>query len=319
MAGAGGGSRRETMNGAAAKLLHPRLCVPWHDSAREPRASDRDYGIMSGRFGVSTEVRIPLRALLFRRTSEPSVITVDFDGEVFLVRVRRHPKARRYTLRIHAATREVVLTMPPRGSVRQANEFAQKHGAWIAARLAGCPRPRPLRMARCCRCAASTTGSSIGVAPAARCGSNVATDGALLCVAGDEPHVPRRVRDFLKREAKRELEAASRQAAQALGVAVARVSIRDQASRWGSCSTTGVLSYSWRLILAPPFVLEYLAAHEVAHLVEMKSRREFWRLVERICPHLKTRQGLARRARRRPASLWDAGRLTTLASRSCVI
>ena len=71
---------------------------------------------------------------------------------------------------------------------------------------------------------------------------------------------------------------------QQLGVAIKRVSIRDQSSRWGSCSTTGVLSYSWRLILAPPFVLDYLAAHEVAHLVEMNHSRAFWRLVERICP-----------------------------------
>jgi predicted metal-dependent hydrolase len=69
-------------------------------------------------------------------------------------------------------------------------------------------------------------------------------------------------------------------------VNIRRVSVRDQSSRWGSCSTTGVLSYSWRLILAPPFVLEYLAAHEVAHLVEMNHSRRFWRLVERICPDM---------------------------------
>ncbi len=69
---------------------------------------------------------IPLRALLFRRTSEPSAITVDFDGEIYLVRVRRHRQARRYTLRIHAASRDVMLTMPPRGSVRQAKEFARE-------------------------------------------------------------------------------------------------------------------------------------------------------------------------------------------------
>jgi hypothetical protein len=94
------------------------------------------------------------------------------------------------------------------------------------------------------------------------------------------------VRDFLKREAKSDLEAASRRAAAALGIAVKRVSIRDQSSRWGSCSTTGVLSYSWRLVLAPPFVLDYLAAHEVAHLIEMNHSRRFWRVVERICPDL---------------------------------
>jgi predicted metal-dependent hydrolase len=113
-------------------------------------------------------------------------------------------------------------------------------------------------------------------------------DERLLCVAGQAPHVPRRVRDFLKREAKRDLEAASRRAADALAVSIKRVSIRDQASRWGSCSTTGVLSYSWRLIFAPPFVLDYLAAHEVAHLVEMNHSQRFWRLVERICPHMRS-------------------------------
>jgi predicted metal-dependent hydrolase len=94
------------------------------------------------------------------------------------------------------------------------------------------------------------------------------------------------VHDYLKREAKRDLEAASRAAAQALGVAIKRVSVRDQASRWGSCSSTGVLSYSWRLILAPTFVLNYLAAHEVAHVIEMNHSRRFWRLVEKICPDM---------------------------------
>jgi predicted metal-dependent hydrolase len=113
-------------------------------------------------------------------------------------------------------------------------------------------------------------------------------DGAqLLCVAGEAPHVPRRVRDYLKREARKELERASRAAAAALGVAVKRISIRDQTSRWGSCSTTGVLSYSWRLIMAPPFVLDYLAAHEAAHLVEMNHSRRFWRLVEGIYPDVR--------------------------------
>ncbi len=213
---------------------------------------------------------IPLRALLFRRTSEPSSITVDYGGDIYLVRVRRHRQARRYTLRIHAANREVVLTMPPRGSVRQAREFAQKHGAWIEARLKRLPDAAPF-----------AHGTVLPLRGRAHC-----IDHHLLCVAGENPHLPRRVRDYLKREAKRDLEIASRSAAQALGVEIRRVSVRDQSSRWGSCSSTGVLSYSWRLILAPPFVLEYLAAHEVAHLIEMNHSRRFWRLVERICPDM---------------------------------
>jgi predicted metal-dependent hydrolase len=76
---------------------------------------------------------------------------------------------------------------------------------------------------------------------------------------------------------------ASRRAAAQLGVRIARISVRDQASRWGSCSSTGALSYSWRLILAPPYVLDYLAAHEVAHLVEMNHSARFWRLVDKLC------------------------------------
>jgi predicted metal-dependent hydrolase len=96
--------------------------------------------------------------------------------------------------------------------------------------------------------------------------------------------VARRVRDFLKREAKRDLTAASRRYAASLGVAIKRVTVRDQVSRWGSCTADGALSFSWRLILAPPYVLDYLAAHEVAHLIEMNHSRAFWRVVARICP-----------------------------------
>ena len=82
----------------------------------------------------------------------------------------------------------------------------------------------------------------------------------------------------------RDLEAASRRAAEQLGVAIKRISVRDQSSRWGSCSTTGVLSYSWRLILAPPFVLDYLAVHEVAHLIEMNHSRAVLAAGQPLCP-----------------------------------
>jgi len=105
----------------------------------------------------------------------------------------------------------------------------------------------------------------------------------ILCVAGGLEHMDRRVHDFLKREARKELHKASMMYAAELGVRVRRVSIRDQSSRWGSCTTAGSLSFSWRLILAPPYVLDYLAAHEVAHLVEMNHSPRFWRVVAKIC------------------------------------
>src|SRR6185369_2992558 len=204
---------------------------------------------------------LPFRALLFRRTSEPTTISIAFDQEIYAVRVRRHAQARRYTLRIQAATREVVLTMPPRGSVKAAREFAEKHGGWIAARLKRLPQAAPF--ADGARLPLRGVSHTIAHRHGRRgtVWTEVEGEERFLCVAGDAPHVPRRVRDFLKREAKRDLEVATRRATQALGIAFRRVSIRDQASRWGSCSTTGVLSYSWRLIMAPPFVLDYLAAH----------------------------------------------------------
>jgi predicted metal-dependent hydrolase len=228
---------------------------------------------------------MPLRALLYRRTAEPQAIEVAFDNSLYLVQLRRHRQARRYTLRINAAKREVILTMPPRGSLKEAYVFAQKHGGWIAARLGRLPQAAPF-----------TNGSIVplrGVAhriahrPDTRgtvWTETAADDERLLCVAGRTPHIARRVSDFLRREARRELEIASLKFAAALGVAVRRVVVRDQSSRWGSCSTSGVLSFSWRLILAPGEVLDYLAAHEVAHLVEMNHSARFWRVVQQICP-----------------------------------
>ena len=172
--------------------------------------------------------------------------------------MRRHRKARRYTLRIHARSREVVLTMPLRGAFREAKLFAQKHASLDRRAAGAIAGPRTVRRGRGhSACAVCRIASCIARARAERCGPNaVPTASSLLCVAGQAPHVGRRVGDFLKREAKRDLEAASRRAAEQFGVAIKRVSVRDQSSRWGSCSSTGVLSYSWRLILAPPFVLE---------------------------------------------------------------
>jgi predicted metal-dependent hydrolase len=230
---------------------------------------------------------MPLRALLYRRPSEPQAIELVFDGAMYLVRLNRHRRARRYTLRIHAATREVVLTMPPRGNLYEARAFAERHGGWIAARLGRLPKILPF--------------AHNIVVPLRNIPHRIVhrrgvrgtvwreTDDAgnrLICVAGEAAHVARRVGDFLKREAKRDLEEASRRYADALGARIKRITVRDQSSRWGSCSTTGVLSFSWRLVLAPPYVLDYLAAHEVAHLVEMNHSPRFWRLLARLCPHM---------------------------------
>jgi len=255
-----------------------------------------------------------LRALLYRRPSEPAAIEIIFDRAIYPVRMRRHRQARRYTLRIDAASREVVLTIPPRGTVKEAREFAQKHGTWIAARLERLPKAAPFAHGT----EVPLRGIPHWISHRRGQRGTVWTEcdmrgNRLLCVAGEAPHVDRRIGDFLKREARRDLDAASRHYAAQLGVPIRRVSVRDQSSRWGSCSNTGVLSFSWRLILAPSYVLNYLAAHEVAHLRELNHSPRFWRLLAKLDPNAERaklwldvhgadlhRYGLPERRRRAP-------------------
>ncbi|WP_439572187.1 M48 family metallopeptidase [Phreatobacter sp.] len=219
---------------------------------------------------------------LFQREPDPQAIEVVHEGVAYPVALRRMPQARRFTLRVRAASRDAVLSMPARARLSDAVAFAHRHGGWIATRLARIPEGLgfhpgvvvPLRgMAH-----------EVVHRPERR-GTVWVEDGAIH-VAGDADFLARRVQDFLKREARRDLEAATRRHAAAIGVKVTRIGIRDQASRWGSASSTGAINYSWRLILAPPFVLDYLAAHEVAHLREMNHSPRFWRIVRDLCPHM---------------------------------
>jgi predicted metal-dependent hydrolase len=254
----------------------------------DPLPAALDMAIFQRSRFSSQALSMPLRALLYRRPTEPQAISIAFDQTIYLVRVRRHRQARRYTLRIQAATREVILTMPPRGSLKEAREFAQKHGGWIAARLGRLPKATPFAHGL----VVPLRGTPHRIVHRPQMRGTVWTETAgngdsLLCVAGDAPHVNRRITNYLKQEARRDLEAASRHYAQEIGVRIKRITVRDQSSRWGSCSTTGALSYSWRLIFAPPYVLEYLAAHEVAHLVEMNHSPRFWRLLAQLSPAMK--------------------------------
>lgn len=175
--------------------------------------------------------------------------------------------------------------MPQRGDHRAAVRFAQAHGDWIVARLRRVPR----RIAFVPGAVAPLRGvpHQIVWQADARAIPQIAVnpDGGRIILAGGDPrHVPRRVQDFLKREASADLEAAVKQYTAALGVRARSTTLRDQRTRWGSCASSGRLNFSWRLILAPSFVLDYLAAHEVCHLREMNHSDRFWALVYSICP-----------------------------------
>jgi predicted metal-dependent hydrolase len=219
------------------------------------------------------------------RISGITYLDISYAGEIYRVNLRRIASARRFTLRVRAATQDVVLTMPARGSLGEAGAFANRHSAWIVAKLRRLPEKIGF-----------TPGQSIPLRgtlheiihrSSGRRGVWIEEtmpnlwEGArpVLCVGAERPHVPRRVRDFLIGEAKRELRAAVAQHAEKLGVVPAKITLRDTTSRWGSCSASGALNFSWRLIMAPTFVLDYLAAHEVAHLRHMNHSPAFWTAV----------------------------------------
>ena len=236
------------------------------------------------------------------RTAEPRELRVA--GLDTPVEVRRSARAGRLILKVSEARRAATLTVPPHASLEDASDFLARHFDWLQDRLAAIPEPVPFRDGACLPLRGIEHGLSF-VGPLRRRGvvwteagdrvrdrpadwsaEGAAPDGPRprICVAGTPDHAARRLKDWLAREAKKDLTARVAWHGQALGLAAKRISVRDQSTRWGSCSSTGVLSFSWRLILAPHFVLDYVAAHEVAHLEEMNHSPAFWRLVRQTMP-----------------------------------
>ncbi|WP_085555288.1 M48 family metallopeptidase [Azospirillum agricola] len=199
--------------------------------------------------------------------------------------LRESARATRMTLRVDPGRGLVQVVIPVGVSETDARHFIGRHDGWLRARIAALPPSLPFE-----------DGASIpylGAEHAIRHtpelrGATRIEDGVLL-VGGQAGHVARRVRDFLVNEARRELATRAREKAATIGARVAAVTVRDTKSRWGSCSSTGRLSFSWRLILTPEPVLDYVVAHEVAHLREMNHSARFWAL----CASLTTGMGAA--------------------------
>src|ERR1700720_2284607 len=150
------------------------------------------------------------RALLYRRPYEPSTLLIKHGSQIFAVRLRPHRRARRYTLRIHPSAREAILTTPPRGSIADAKDFAQRHGGWIAARLGRLPKAAPFLPGT----VVPLRGVSHRIVHRAGSRGTVWTEirdsgERILCVAGGAGHIERRIHDYLKREARRDLQKAS--------------------------------------------------------------------------------------------------------------
>ena len=200
------------------------------------------------------------------------------DGRMLEVRVRLNPRARRMIVKVNPATGEVSVTAPSRRGLAHALDFARGQQDWIRGQLAKVPGPVLF--------GAGATIPFIGTAheirAAAKGPAPVWAEDGIIWVRGREAHASRRVQDFLKKEARKVLEARVLEHAPKLNAKPARITVRDTASRWGSCSSGRSLSFSWRLILAPDFVLDYVVAHEVAHLREMNHSSRFWAHVKSL-------------------------------------
>jgi len=197
------------------------------------------------------------------------------------VAIRVNPRARRLLLRIDVSERKVEVVLPRGVPAEHGINFLAAQRGWIAARLAQLPPA--------VRFAEGAVVPVLGVPHRIRRASDpaappVALDNGEIQVRGRPEHVERRVKDHLVRLARRELGQRARLHAARIGRPVARVTVRDTRSRWGSCSATGALSFSWRLILAPEHIVDYVVAHEVAHLVEMNHGPRFWRLLRSLVP-----------------------------------
>ena len=192
------------------------------------------------------------------------------------VLLRRSARAKRLSLRVSQLDGRVTLTVPRFASEREALGFAREKAAWLRGHLVR--RARGAEGATRAPLPAQFRAGTIR--PGAGRGLRL-TDEALL-VSGDPATAGRRAGAWLKALARDRLAAASDLYAQRLGRSYARLTLRDTRSRWGSCTADGGLMYSWRLVLAPPEVLSYVAAHEVAHLAEMNHSPAFWQAVERI-------------------------------------
>jgi predicted metal-dependent hydrolase len=194
---------------------------------------------------------------------------------------RRSARARKISLRIDARAGIVIITLPPRAAQAAGLALLRDNTAWVAERLARLPDPVLL--------ADGVVVPIDGVPHRIRhvpggCGGAWLGPGELL-VSGAPEFLARRAADFLRAEARRRLSALAVAKAATAGLSPRRVIVKDTRTRWGSCTADGTLMFCWRLVMAPPHVQDYVAAHEVAHLRHMDHGRGFWALVAQLTPN----------------------------------
>jgi hypothetical protein len=224
--------------------------------------------------------------LLRNRQDKPSVEKRVFEvaGRSLPLTISENIRAKRLTLRIAPGGRGLKLTVPPKLPSREVDAFLERNRGWLISKLDLVPDQPKVRAG------IKIPIQGVNHLVVRQDGRGVThikineTEEPQLVVFGDEKFVARRVSDFLKKEAKREIEALVAHHTKTVGRKAKSITFRDTTSRWGSCTSDGKLSFSWRIMMAPPSVINYLVAHEVAHLQEMNHSARFWTLCTSLCP-----------------------------------
>lgn len=255
---------RNVLRNIARLLLRPTLALT------------RGVGFLRMRFDSLRRAELP---------TQTEIETIN--GDRFPVKLIVNPRARRVSVRIDPTRRQAIATAPTKRHLKHAAEFAAERAGWIARELARLPKGVLL-----------TPGSLVplrGVTHELVCeygrGAPRIEQGVIRRLVVPSPDMAlyeSRVLRFLKNEARTDLIDRVAHHAVTLGVKPVKIQVKELRSRWGSCSIDRVLAFSWRLILAPPHVLDYLAAHEVAHLREMNHSRRFWAHVKRCMPEFES-------------------------------
>lgn len=225
-----------------------------------------------------------------RARPAPKPRTVDVLGRALPLTIRENHRATRITLRIEPGGKALKMTVPFGLRHHDIDDFLARHAGWLKERIGRMESRATGALAdggaiavRGVRHRIEHSGKLRGVTEA-----RVIDGEPVLMVSGSPEHLPRRIADFLKREARRDLESRVSLHATRVGRRVKSMTLKDTRSRWGSCSHAGALSFSWRIVMAPPEVIDYLAAHECAHLREMNHGPKFWALCEELCPQTPT-------------------------------
>ncbi len=214
----------------------------------------------------------------------PEAETVALPGGPARVAWRRSSRARRVSLRIDPREGAVVVTLPPRAGRGAGMALLMSHASWVSDRIAALPSAIPFTDGAI----VPLDGAEYPIRHLPDRRGGVWVEQGSICVTGAPEFLSRRVSDFLRSEARHRLVRIVAEKARLAGAQPRRVTVKDTSSRWGSCAPDGSLAFSWRLVMAPAFVQDYVAAHEIAHLRHMNHGKRFWALVDQLTPHTAT-------------------------------